>query len=52
MFRVSDLACRSRRTERAGDVVMMAILPVETYLPDWGFLSFFFFLFVVDFVIH
>lgn len=39
-FRVSDLACRSRRTERAGDVVMMAVLPVEPYLPDGGFLTF------------
>ena len=26
-------------THRMGDGVMMAILPVEAYLPDWGFLT-------------
>lgn len=36
---VSDLAWRFLGTQEGRDGVTMAILPVETYLPNWGFLT-------------
>lgn len=37
---ISDLACGFSGTQRVGDGAIMAILPIETYLPDWDFLTF------------